>query len=1091
SRGNGTGDGGTIAIASGGNLIAGDIQTSGVNGGNITLSSLNGIIDTTQRFNLGSNPGVISSNASSGRGGTIAVTAPTSLVTRGVVSDGALGGGDITLTSNDITLLAAGTNPPSVRSTGNLLIQPFTPNRDIEWGSAGVAGALNLTPTTLAALQPGFNSITIGRANGTGNIRLNSSLFNAPVTFQAPGGAIAVNGNLTGTGNSSITLNGGTTTLNYNISTQGGNITLGNNILLGGDITLNSGGGNITFNGAVNGGQVLTVNAGAGTTTFNGKVGETAPLNLLTTDAGGTTQFNSNVTANQLVFNDPVQVLSNLALTATQMTFGSTVSGTGTDLILQPLIPSQNFTLSAAGTFQDGFRSLTIGRNNGSGLITLNGNITFNDPVTLLAPTGAGSILATGTLTGLGNAAISLNANQDIKIGNITTNGADITLRSNQGAINSGNLNSSGVNGGRITVTAPTQIQAGAINSSGTEGNGGNVTLNPSNNIAVTSINTQGGTNGRGGDVDITTQRFFSASGAFRDRTGTSASLSTAGGLGGGSITIRHQGGLIGTPFTVGANYNGINGTLGAITTGSSNQITSGLYPRLYTQGNSPSQIRLITPGQTLPPPPSTLPLPTTPTPIPAPPTTPTPPITPTPSATPRPSATPTPTVQPSLPTEDGQLIQKRSVSQNALNVNVSDVEIDILFGKVDEAFTRQVETYLGRSDTGIRTLSDARRILQQIEQATGIKPALIYALFVPPNTSTQNSLLTASSNQPNDELELLLVTAKGEPIRKRVNIKRAQVLQVANTFRSAVTNIKDNRGYLASGQQLYQWLVAPLAEDLQAQGIQNLSFIMDTGLRSIPIAALHNRQQFLVEQYSVGLMPSLSLTDTRYQNIKGSQVLAMGAKDFAEQKSLPAVPVELNVITKQLWQGKAFLNNAFTLENLKAQRAQQLFGIVHLATHADFKPGERSNSYIQLWNRKLGFDQLSELGLNNPSVELLVLSACRTALGDEDAELGFAGLSVQAGAKSALASLWYVSDEGTLGLMTNFYQQLQSAPIKAEALRQAQVAMLKGQVKLEKGQLLLPNNVIPLPPELKNSGNKPLSHPYYWSGFTLVGNPW
>jgi CHAT domain-containing protein len=106
-----------------------------------------------------------------------------------------------------------------------------------------------------------------------------------------------------------------------------------------------------------------------------------------------------------------------------------------------------------------------------------------------------------------------------------------------------------------------------------------------------------------------------------------------------------------------------------------------------------------------------------------------------------------------------------------------------------------------------------------------------------------------------------------------------------------------------------------------------------------------------------------------------------------------------------------------------------------------------------------------------------MVLSACRTALGDEDAELGFAGFATQAGVKTALGSLWYVSDEGTLALMSNFYQELKISPIKAEALRQAQLAMIKGEISLPEG--------------FNTTFNNDFSHPYYWSGFTMVGNPW
>jgi CHAT domain-containing protein len=261
--------------------------------------------------------------------------------------------------------------------------------------------------------------------------------------------------------------------------------------------------------------------------------------------------------------------------------------------------------------------------------------------------------------------------------------------------------------------------------------------------------------------------------------------------------------------------------------------------------------------------------------------------------------------------------------------------------------------------------------------------------------------------------------------------------------------------------------------------------------LRSLPIAALYDGQEFLIEKYSVGLLPSLTLTDTSYTDINDAQVLAMGAEKFTELRPLPAVPVELSTITSSLWKGQSFLDNAFTLQNLKAQRKQRPYGIIHLATHAVFRSGAPKNSYIQLWDTKLRLDQLSQLGWNNPPVELLVLSACKTALGDEEAELGFAGLAVQAGAKSVLASLWSVSDEGTLGLMTQVYEQLKQAPIKAEALRQTQLAMLKGQVQIQGGQLVTTSKTVPLPAELARMGDKNLKHPYYWASFTMVGSPW
>ncbi|MEQ8753950.1 MAG: CHAT domain-containing protein [Coleofasciculus sp. G1-WW12-02] len=298
-------------------------------------------------------------------------------------------------------------------------------------------------------------------------------------------------------------------------------------------------------------------------------------------------------------------------------------------------------------------------------------------------------------------------------------------------------------------------------------------------------------------------------------------------------------------------------------------------------------------------------------------------------------------------------------------------------------------------------------------------------------------------------------------------------------------------RPYLPLAQQLYQWLVAPVESELNTQEINTIAFLVDSGLRSLPMAILHDGNGFLLERYNINLMPSISLTDTRYVDVRNLEVLAMGASEFTDQNPLPAVPVELSTITEKLWSGESFLNSAFTLDNLKAVRNRTPFGILHLATHGEFKSGKPENSYIQFWDTKLSLDQIRELGLSNPPVELMVLSACRTALGDEEAELGFTGLAVQAGVKSALGSLWYVSDEGTLGLMTTFYSQLKQVPIKAEALRQAQLAMIRGEVRLENGQLVTPDGTILLPPQLADLPDKELTHPYYWSAFTLVGSPW
>lgn len=386
---------------------------------------------------------------------------------------------------------------------------------------------------------------------------------------------------------------------------------------------------------------------------------------------------------------------------------------------------------------------------------------------------------------------------------------------------------------------------------------------------------------------------------------------------------------------------------------------------------------------------------------------------------------------------------------------------------------------------TGSKSLDEIQNELLKIEQATGVKPAIIYASFSPSprwaGTDYEVSTIQVIT-QSTDELELVLVTSKGKPIRRFVHgATKTTVLKAAKDFSDQLkpgnkVNEPKNK-YKEPAKQLYKWLIAPLEGDLKNKNISNLVFVMDDDrLRSLPLAALYDGEngEFLVEKYSVGLMPSMSLTDTRYVDIRKLQIIAMGLSNIPDSPSsdLPGVSDEIKQI-KELWDNKfarTLENEAFNLANLTSLRrnGKQPFGIVHLASHATFtfNSKDSNKSYIELWNKyRLNFDDFRKLNWNKPPVELLVLSACETAIGSESAELGFAGLAHQLGVKSVLGSLWTVDDEKTLELMKRFYTQLkQPKMLKAEALRQAQLSMLKDQ---------------------------DLSHPHYWSGFTIVGNPW
>ena len=1206
---------GNISVNAQGNISVAAISAttpSGGNGGNISVNSSNGTItvptpSASQPYMPGSGASYIRSYAAgaSGNGGAIALSAAGAInVLDALDSHSQAGlGGNVNLTSGGaMTIYGINSSAAGASSNGSTT----TPSAAGASGNGGAialsaAGAINVLSTIDSHSQAGLGGNVNLTSGGATTLQSINSLGSTTASAGSGGNvAIANTGSLNVTGN--LNLGGalsqtgvGAVSLAGNIITNNSNISFSSAVALTGGVIFNPGSGNLTF--------------------------------------GSSLATGSN----------------SLTLAASGIDFNGPVSGTST-LVLQPTNSSQNIaiapTASVAGALnltakdltalQKGFSSITIGRSDGSGTITIGNDVIFKDPVTIQSPVGAGAIAATGKITG--NASVNLLANSNISTSDITASGG-ISLKSNTGAVGTGNLTSSG---SAVNIIASDRITTGVINSSSATGNGGSVTLDPKNNVVVTSINAQGGPKGSGGKVNVATDRFFQALGTFIDQNGVNASISTAGGVGGGSVTIQEGSGATGVPFVVGDPTT--SGTAGAITSGAKNSTISPSqsFTGTTTQGN----LKIVTPKPLNP---IDLTNPSQPT---------------NNAVSPLNNSTSSTTNTQSSTTSNSNVLQSGTTTQLASNQSSSGTDIqsssnqsnngtgtqsssnqsnngtgtqsssnqsnngtgtqsssnqsnngtgtqsssnqsnngtgtqsssnqsnngtgtqsssnqsnngtgtqsssnqsnngtgtqsssnqsnngtgtqsssnqsssgtdtqevgkntatqstssnspnlstsDAALVGINESLTSQFQQYLGVGNAPSST-TNPRATLQQVEAETGIKPALVYAAFVPAVVSLEKAVPNKSvdsrepespvnlqegipqlNRQDSDQLELILVTAHGQTIRRRVKgATRARVLEVAKRFEDQVSNPNevDSDDYLESAHQLYRWLVTPIETDLQAQGSQNLAFIMDAGLRSIPMAALYDGQKFLVEKYSMGLMPSLSLTDTHYSDLRHSQVLAMGADHFTQQNSLPAVPAELEMITKGLWQGKSFLNNAFTLENLKFQRKQTPFGIVHLATHAVFKPGVPSNSYIQLWDTRLQLNQLRQLGWNHPPVELLVLSACETALGDEDAELGFAGLAVSAGVKSALGSLWHVSDEGSLGLMADFYQQLKTAPIRSEALRQAQIAMLRGQVRIEGGKLRTPNGDMSLPPTLAALGDEDLTHPYYWAAFTMIGDPW
>ena len=1045
-------EGRAISI-SGASVTVGNIRTRG---GNISITASGGDVNL---IGVGDVSG-IQSGIINGDGGQITLNAAGNINTTGSSSIASNANGNGNGNGGDITLNAGGNIDVKISSISSGIGN----SGDITLNAGGDITPSGITATANTGNGGDITLKAVGNITGTDSAAIRSS------TINGNGGAIA----LTAAGNITIA----------DIEASGS--------LQGGDIALKASGGVIdTTTGILNaiggdtGGDISLealgdINTGNIGVLLSGFKRDSGSISITSSSGNINTSTGALLTPSALGAGGNITLNAAGSITAGQINARS-FSSTGGKI---DLIANQNIT--TLGNIETNRNSITFnGRVNLAANVSFTtlgaGNITFNHRVdgnqNLILTPGNGTVVFNDIVGG----STPLN-NLRVQGGISTTNPAGVNITTVNNII-TGNITSPG---GIALSSNSRNITTGILNSS-SSGNGGNINLNAPETITVSQIDAQ--SLGTGGNVDITANR-FQATNSFLDQNGVAASISTAGVVDGGSIIIRHGGGGV-TPFIVGNAVT--NGTEGAITRGNATpeQTISPTQDYLYTYKQDADRIQIISvPGNSpLPADSNPLPLPTDSNLLPRPADfnpLPFPELIPLPQRGRNPLESLAFLVGDKLNAQT-QIEQDPKTGDYSFSWYLYDqrklavnVESPLAVGQIDKLFEEQYEEYLGDNLTDeVVTAESIRDTLKTIESQTGQSAAVVYARSLP------------------DQLELTLVLPEGSPIRKIVPQANPAALQkTLNDFRSAVTDVTDSRGYIAPAQKLYQWMIAPLKSNLKALKINTLIFCMDGGLRLIPMAALHDGQQFLIENYSIGSIPSVSLTNSRYKSAKDAQVLGMGASLFQQLSPLPAVPTELQVITQQLGSGESFLNENFTLNNLKAQRQRKTFDIVHLATHADFQPGQASNSYIQLWDTQLKIDQLRQMGWQEPpQVELLVLSACRTAVGDLQVELGFAGLAVQAGVKSALASLWYVSDEGTLALMSGFYQHLRQADvtIKAEALRRAQIAMLRGQLRLENGQLqgLDQLSSIPLPPELARRGNQKLSHPFYWAGFTMIGSPW
>ncbi|HAX76955.1 MAG TPA: hypothetical protein DCY88_14235, partial [Cyanobacteria bacterium UBA11372] len=323
------------------------------------------------------------------------------------------------------------------------------------------------------------------------------------------------------------------------------------------------------------------------------------------------------------------------------------------------------------------------------------------------------------------------------------------------------------------------------------------------------------------------------------------------------------------------------------------------------------------------------------------------------------------------------------------------------------------------------------------------------------------------------DRIEVILKLPTQEKLRHYVADKSAvEVETLLEQLRKSLLDVTQTTQVKRQSQQLYDWLIRPIEAELANSKIKTLAFVLDGSLRNIPMAVLYDKQQqkYLVEKYAIAVAPGLQLLQPKPLRSQPLRALMGGIAEGREIEGrkfppLGNVSLELERIQSEVTNSEELLNQTFTVSNLQNQLNSTNFSVVHIATHGEFSSNPEE-TFILTWNQLLkarDFDNLLRASNNqnlSNTIELLVLSACKTAQGDKRAALGLAGIAVRAGARSTLATLWSVDDQYATELISRFYQELKSGANKAEALQRAQLAVFANEKR-----------------------------PYFWASYVLIGN--
>ena len=325
-------------------------------------------------------------------------------------------------------------------------------------------------------------------------------------------------------------------------------------------------------------------------------------------------------------------------------------------------------------------------------------------------------------------------------------------------------------------------------------------------------------------------------------------------------------------------------------------------------------------------------------------------------------------------------------------------------------------------------------------------KTALIYTIMFPNRLELLVSLP--------DGIKRFRSTEPSATVSREIRLLR---LTIENRFPAWIT----------SARKLYDWLLRPVEAELKRQDVTTIVFVPDGPLRNIPLSVLHDGTQSLIQSYAVATIQGLSFASApgSTASSRPTGMLMAGLSESVQGYAALSNVIEEVKGIRESYPGASLINGDFKVQNVKEQLDLMPYPLIHIASHGEFT-GNSRNNYILTWDGKMTLDHLDTFIRNSAvrktPVELLSLSACKTAAGDDRASLGLAGLAVKSGARTAVASLWDIDDKSTSELFVAFYRNIKEKTDinRAEALRQAQLEI-----------------------------RKRYDHPYFWSPFLLIGN--